>query len=283
MVEVAIVLVIVGLVVGMTLQLSTGMRDTQNRQLARTKLDALDTALVSFVAQNKRLPCPAIGTVAAGAATAGVESRNAATGVCIPATQLNGVVPWVTLGLSESDATDPWDRRITYRVQAALTGISLLMDMSYCDPIGASSTAVGLATACDTTCTAGSLATSCMAPSTFLYSKGLQVLAALGTSLNTPSPTLPVATSNPNGAAYVLISHGPNGAGAYTSQGTLLAGSGTVGTGETANSNSKTVIGAIFWDAQLSNASTLAHFDDYLSHPTILSVLNRAGLGPRAH
>ncbi len=273
LVEVAIVLVIVGLVLGMTLGVSTGMRDAQNRELARTKLDALDTALANFVVQNKRLPCPATGTVASGALGAGTESIVA--GVCTPATEINGVVPWVTLGISESDATDSWDRRITYRVQAALarTVLPTLMDMSSCDPIGAFPAGPSTTLACTAaTCTTGS---NCMAPTIFLTLKGLQVQDALGTILNNP------ATGN--GAAYVLISHGPNGAGARTRQGTLIVGSGTVGTGETANSNILSVTGAIFWDAQLSDAQTAAHFDDYLSHPTIMAVLNRAGLGPRVH
>src|SRR4051812_42865736 len=91
LVEMAIVLVIIGLAAGMFLEVSGGMRDGQNRILARTKLTTIDTALANFVAQNKRLPCPADGTVASGTLNVGTEVMVA--GACNPVTQDNGVVP----------------------------------------------------------------------------------------------------------------------------------------------------------------------------------------------
>ncbi len=108
--ELAIVLVIVGLLIGgMLVPLST-QRDIQsanetNRQLAETK-----EALLGFAAVNCRLPCPASPTIATGAANAGVEYASNATGCN---TSAEGVLPWATLGIPE---TDSWGRRLTYRV-----------------------------------------------------------------------------------------------------------------------------------------------------------------------
>ena len=59
MVEMAIVLLILGLALGMVLNLTGGMRDAQNRQLVRTQLQmerqqAVQLALLDFLRERKR-------------------------------------------------------------------------------------------------------------------------------------------------------------------------------------------------------------------------------------
>ena len=321
LIEMAIVLLIIGLALGMILNVTGSMRDTQNRQLVQTKLAVLDTALANFVAQNKRLPCPANGTLASTAVGVGVETLSAGPppaanppkGTCGPANQTNGVIPWVTLGLTESDATDPWNGRMTYRVfpplamQAQSVGASPLtpiaapyglMDMTACDPAGTSNAPVAIAGACGgfnsaTGCTqcapssACSTATlnQCVSPANYLKNKGLDVWdgvnGATGWAIRQNNPALGT------GAAYVIISHGPSGTGAYNSSGILQPGSVAAGADELPNRANLGIAlpsaqGTTYRDAKL-NENPAAHFDDYLSHPTIMSVLNKANLGPRAH
>ena len=243
----------------------------------------IDKALANFVAQNKRLPCPADGTLASGLLNAGVESPFPPTGSCIPVNQTNGVVPWVTLGISENDAADPWNGRITYRVQPALaSSLAKLMDMSWCDPAGTATGLSGLALACTPGCTGA----ACMNPLNFLYSKGLQVQDGAGGWLNRPAPPWLGAPAlpppNSTGAAYVLISHGPTGAGAYNKAGVRQPGSIVVGINEMANRNGQPLTGAtIFIDTAQNATANVTHFDDYLSHPTIATVLGNASLGAR--
>jgi hypothetical protein len=279
-----------------------------------TTLSKIDTALANFVAQNKRLPCPADGTIASGVLNAGVETISPgplpAKGTCNPATQINGVVPWVTLGLAESEASDPWNGRITYRVfpplamQAQAIAPSPiapvpapygLMDMSACDPSGTSIAPVPITGLCGgfstvtictqcapsvVPCNAANLG-NCVSPAHYLLNKGIVVQDGNGTFLNNP------ATGT--GAAYVLISHGSTGAGAYNKNGangplfSTQPGGIPAGTNEIQNSNNRTLTGNIFMDAQPNAAAGLTHFDDYLSHPTITTVLTSANLGPRAH
>jgi prepilin-type N-terminal cleavage/methylation domain-containing protein len=322
LIEMAIVLLIIGLALGMILNVTGSMRDSQNRQLVQTKLAVLDTALANFVAQNKRLPCPANGLLASGAANAGVETLSAgpppvgapAKGTCNPASQANGVIPWMSLGLTESDATDPWNGRMTYRVfpplamQAQSVGTSPLtpipapsglMDMTACDPAGTSSAPVAIAGACggfnsatgctqcapSAACTTANLG-NCVSPTNYLKNKGLDVWNGIGGAVGWAA-----RQNNPSlgtGAAYVIISHGPSGAGAYNSNGILQPGSVAAGTDELPNRANLAVAlpsaqGTTYRDAQLTDDATAAHFDDYLSHPTIMSVLNKANLGPRAH
>lgn len=88
------------------------------------------------------------------------------------------------------------------------------------------------------------------------------------------------------GAAYILISHGENRAGAYSSSGTIQIGFppnlSVTSTLEDMNKNRDTDpdYPTFFIDAQQSDAAG-AQFDDIVLHPTIMSVVTRAGLGPR--
>lgn len=293
LVEMAIVLVIIGLSLGMLLPMTTGLLDSQKRQLVQTKLSVIDTALVNFVAQNKRLPCPALGTTASGAVGAGIE--NVALGACAPATEISGVVPWVTLGISENDASDPWNGRITYRVDPVLAQFapavpSLLMDMSNCDPAGTGAAGGSGAVACQNPtppCTANPA--TCTSPMNFLIvgtGKGLDVWNGVGGGAGWATRTNNRGTGT--GAAYVLISHGPSGTGAYNSGGVLQPGNIAAGADEIPNQNGQAVAipsaqGSTYREGQLNDVQTALHFDDYLSHPTIMAVLQKANLGPRAH
>ena len=84
-------------------------------------------------------------------------------------------------------------------VQSALT---------LCDPAGTGPAAAGnLCTAC----AAGASMATCTPPGSFLAGKGYPVQNVGGTVLMTP----------PSGAAYVLISHGESGGGAYMSAGVV--------------------------------------------------------------
>ena len=308
LIEMAIVLVVIGIAMTMVLSTGSAMLDSQKRQTVRARLDAIDTAMANFVAVNKRLPCPADGRIVSGAATAGVElvsaGPNPAAGSCNPLTQLHGVVPWVTLGLTENDTTDPWFARLTYRVDPPLAAAAPqppLMNMSHCDP---SSTGVvgagGICRVPTLPCTGNA---NCTSPANFLAGKGLDVWDGLNGAAGWTARQNNSTTGK--GAAYVVISHGPSGAGAYNGKiDTLQPGTVPLGKDlEEQNANGQVLAkpatqANTYRDAPLNDneklfvvmppvmpappARTESHFDDYLSHPTIMTVLNRAQLGPRA-
>jgi prepilin-type N-terminal cleavage/methylation domain-containing protein len=301
LIEMAIVLVIVGAAAAMVLKASGGMLDAEKRKSARIRLDTVDTALANFVAIHKRLPCPANGTIATGLPNAGIETLSPA-GTCNPITQQFGVLPWITLGLSENDASDPWEGRLTYRVDPALAGsapLPLLMNMSNCDPSATGPTGPGGSCISPTSPCTGSV--SCTSPTSFLVGKGLDVWdgrnGAAGWAARQNNRT------TGTGAAYVLISNGPGGTGAYGHNGGLQPGSVAINPDDEQPNVNNQVLALpatqvnTYRDALLNEnqalrptppgppqpAQTLTHFDDYLSHPTIMSVLNRANLGPRAH
>jgi prepilin-type N-terminal cleavage/methylation domain-containing protein len=266
LVEILVVVVILGLILAMGAVLLRSITATQKRAVTASRLANVEAALVQFVMQQRRLPCPADGTQSVSAG--GTEVI--AGGVCTGA-QKDGVVPWRTLGLSHADATDGWDRRITYRVGSALVGADAL-NLSWCDPAGTG----GLAgTVCNNACTAASLA-SCTPPSTYITAKGLTVKNLAGTDLMVP------AGVPPTGAAYVLISHGESGGGAYLESGALATSTTTDGNEEQKN-YANLPLAAYYVDDQIVDVGGTSHFDDVVVRPTIISVASKAGLGPRSH
>ncbi len=105
LIEMAVVLVIIGLLLGgMLMPLATQMEVTQRQETERV-LDEFKDVLLGFAVINGRLPCPDTNVPPDGTENL---SGNACTGV-------SGTWPWLTLGTSEYDA---WNHHFTYRVSA---------------------------------------------------------------------------------------------------------------------------------------------------------------------
>ena len=158
LVEMAVVLAIVALLLGGLLPTISGQVEQRHRQETLKQLDDIQQALIGYAIINGKLPCPAKPSIATGSANAGVADCTLTT----------GVIPWTTLGTSE---TDSWGRRLTYTASASFT------------------------------------------TSTF-------TLASTGTLtvINTVTGGSNIATNIP----AVFLSHGTDGSGAYTSQGTQI-------------------------------------------------------------
>ncbi len=117
LVEMAVVLAIISLLMAGLLPMISGQVDQQHRTETRRQLDEIRAALVGFAATQTppRLPCPANPTKATGTTGAGIEDCTIAPVAGV----MTGVLPWVTLGTSETDA---WGRRFTYAVPASSVG-----------------------------------------------------------------------------------------------------------------------------------------------------------------
>ena len=282
--ELAMVLVIVALLIVFLMPTSTALLNNQKRELTRQKLKVIDAALTNYVALNKRLPCPADGSVVSGSVGAGSEGGRT-NDDCTNA-QVSGVVPWVTIGLAEADIEDGWYRRITYRAAFSLTRDNVL-DMTLCDPAGTGAADTTTATTyaapggrCLTGCVATPM-TSCTAPTNYLVGKGFDIRDGAGT-------TLIMDKSAYTGAAYVLISHGENGYGAYDNSGLYIATAavGVQGDIETVNINAlaaSVTVATTFRDAGFSEGAAATYFDDLLVRPSVFTVIQRTQLGPRSH
>lgn len=183
LIEMSIVLAIFGLLVGGGLVAMTPLLERTRAKQTEAHLDQIEQALQLFFIRINRVPCPADGTQGPAAAGYGREDGSAtppASG-CTIAPQ-NGIVPWITLGLPETVSYDGWGRRISY-VAA--------------DDYGGGIT--GTVSAADQS------ALLVRTGNTFPQSTFLDVENSAGNdvTLNTDRP------------AYVLISHGANGFGAF--------------------------------------------------------------------
>ena len=110
LVEMAIVLVIVGLLLAGLLPTISSQIEQQRRNETRKQMEEIKESLVGFAISKGYLPCPAVS------ASSGVEDRSATA-----CNKRIGFVPWVTLGVSK---TDGWGRIFRYSATNAFTNSS---------------------------------------------------------------------------------------------------------------------------------------------------------------
>jgi prepilin-type N-terminal cleavage/methylation domain-containing protein len=265
LVEVAVVLLIVAVLIGMAARTTRGLQEAAMRRSTEATIAGVQAALRNFVLQARRLPCPADGGLPSSDPMAGREQR--AAGACTGA-QIRGVVPWVSLGLTENDVVDAYEGRLTYRVGADLVADNALF-MSACDAAGAYAAVVGAPGRCNPACVDGTVAVPqlCTSPKNVLVGRGLRVQTSAGLAVADP------AADPPTGAAYALWSHGVNRGGSYGRSGDAQAAVGDLTAAEINNAGGGALAAYYVLDAA----------DDRLVYITILGLAQQAQLGPRPH
>lgn len=123
LIEMAMVFVLVGLVVGGGLFALAPVLDRTRINQTNATLDQAENALELFAVRFQRLPCPADGSLPNTDSKYGLEqySGSPANGggvttgsnICT-ITGANAVIPWRTLGLDEAYSIDGWATRISY-------------------------------------------------------------------------------------------------------------------------------------------------------------------------
>jgi prepilin-type N-terminal cleavage/methylation domain-containing protein len=112
--EMSIVLAIVGLLLTGLIPSLMAQMEQQHRNDTTKQMIEIKDALIGYALVNGRLPCPAKGSIPANTANAGMSD----------CTVTSGVVPWVTLGTSETDA---WGRRYTYSASSAFITANFIL------------------------------------------------------------------------------------------------------------------------------------------------------------
>jgi prepilin-type N-terminal cleavage/methylation domain-containing protein len=199
LIELAIVLVIVGLVAGGALTAWTSQLVQQRINATKVNQETIKTALIQFISRNNRLPCPAIAGLLPSAAAYGQEAPTPGTctgAVSIgvpPADASRGIVPWVSLGLPSEVGSDAYNTRYTYTISKSATNLT-------------SATLPGMR---------GTLS---------LHNDAPIVLgrAPIGNQLNACSATAGDNSCN-LGGVVVIVSHGKNGLGGVGEDGTAFA------------------------------------------------------------
>ena len=182
--EIAIVLIIVGLLLGGVFVPLATQTDIRYRSDTDKALTDIREALSGFAIANGRLPCPARATAIPGDADAGLEPNPIVATGCA---NVAGVLPWATLGVNE---TDPWGNRYTYRVTQEFTRQPPQTVFNGGASCPAQTTNAGFA----------------------LCSQGDMTVFSTGGG-STVSSNIPA----------IVISHGKNGNGAYNNQGAQSA------------------------------------------------------------
>lgn len=258
LIELAIVLTILGIVISMSVEFAGSYLENQRRQETLIKLDTIEQALVLYAAQNRRLPCAADGTAGLDGTGAGVEAPLPHTGTCT-SDQNDGVVPWRTLGLPTDAAIDGWGTMITYRAaDTSVTGGAVACGSENVAP----------------TETDGLLLSNCD-PSNSTQMNGRLTGVGLAVALTaTPADNQDwlARPSERTGAAYVLISHGPNGAGGYLPSGNTTPETATGA--EVQNQNNQNL-------RMAESDPYVETHDDILRFATVAQLAIKAKLQPR--
>ncbi len=110
--ELAIVIVILGLLLGGGWKVLSAMLETRASTTTDRTLKRVESALLLYAARHAHLPCPA-AFGGNGEADCGVR--------LVDGSALVGAVPWRTLGLPGSKRRDGRGNTITYAVSASLT------------------------------------------------------------------------------------------------------------------------------------------------------------------
>lgn len=235
--ELAVVLTILSVVVVFGLDIGRDAMRGADRLQTQEKLSVIQRALDQFAAQNGYLPCPALRSATPSTTVApvfGVESRTGTTGCTVTGDitssggVLVGMVPVRTLSLPDTYASDAWGNKILYGVSSAHTN--------------SVSAYAG---------TTGSIIMKSGTVSGTNYNITAQLSDAAG------------ALTEGAGAIYVVVSHGPDGKGAYP----LFSASAAVACGSTATltDNENCNGDATFYDSDYNEGSQAASFfDDYV-------------------
>jgi hypothetical protein len=222
------------------------------REVTDANLRRVSEALVQFASLNQRLPCPA-----AGNSDTGTEDATSPFATC---NSPNGVVPWAALALRRGDAVDGWGRKISYRVFSGTTGLTQVggASMTDCNTNAAATGTVDASGKCP--------ATRQTPPAAFLAGKGLSIQTDAATT---------------GGYAFVLLSHGDTGAGAFGAEGGIRYPPPYGGALEFRNTQAGTTYDNRSRSAPGVAATDNAYFDDIVTATSITDVVNAAKLSAR--
>jgi prepilin-type N-terminal cleavage/methylation domain-containing protein len=197
LVELAVVIFIVGLLASAGFAALKSQLANASMNATKKRQDVIKESLISYLAKNKRLPCPWTGPL--NDTTGGLDSTQrdvtkAPFPGAVPANckTFIGLVPYAELGLQKSSALDGWENFFTY---------------TSCDAANTANYYNGKNNTCD-------------AFSAFNSGNTGKLSVSGRISSNTASYQIAVSGGAPSGAVVLLVSHGINGFGAYTSKGT---------------------------------------------------------------
>jgi prepilin-type N-terminal cleavage/methylation domain-containing protein len=107
--ELSIVLIILGILGGLSLPLLTAQIQRAAHVKTRSHQEYVLNAIAAYVEKNKRFPCPAIPQ--------GIEAEYGVSQLHCRGQRAKGIIPFKTLGISEIYSQDGFKRLMTYVVE----------------------------------------------------------------------------------------------------------------------------------------------------------------------
>ncbi len=105
LIELAIVIMIMGTLMTFGIKLATSFQNKSSFSSTANRQSQIKEALIAYLARNGKLPCPASPT--------GTGNENLTGTACA---SNPGIIPYNTLALPKEAATDDWERFFTYAV-----------------------------------------------------------------------------------------------------------------------------------------------------------------------
>lgn len=252
LIELSIVILIISILLTGALGLSIQRANQEKIRLTKERMETIYKAMGIYLANNRKLPCPASmntvvkSEVAYGtAATSCTAAPGSASGYWQSTDSTNspnvffGMVPTLTLGLSSDMAEDGFGSRFGYKIVSGFTNTTTF-------GYGSSSAATSKNYAQDSA------------------SYRINIQELVGNS----SPTIKTITDD---AAFAIISYGPNRAGAWspnaTTQNTVSSDSDGEGVNDV-NSPDATTGKATFDQDVVLKADDIDAFDDIVFYKT---------------
>lgn len=246
LIEMAIVLVVIGLVFSGGLLAVAPVLESSKLNETNAKLDRIEQALIVYVIRYGCLPCPADPSIATGTTNAGLSFGTGApthyssgcNASCdfAAASPAQGAVPWATLGLSEEEGKDAFGERIDYAVTPTLVATNSMVRTP---------------------------------PAT--YPAGTLEVTVTAATNSTAIATRPRNTS---AAAYVLVSHGIDRSLAWNSAGSQNADPNS-STDQTENSDGTPFIQDL--PQRNTGAANVNYFDDIVRFRTAPMIIQLCG------
>ena len=261
-----IIVLLLALIAGFALTRMQGhgiSRQASRNSEASIPMLRVQAALLDFARLYKRLPCPAAPLL-----DLGLPAPNGPTVGTATCSNPDGTVPWAVLGLSANDVLDPWGRKISYRVVSGKKSATVSdgLDRSQC---------------ADKATAAVPPHDNLPDPATELCKTSGATLPRTSTASLNPIPSLSVNDKGTwvSGVAYVLVSHGETGRGAYLTGGQRLLPLPTAGGAEASN------VGVGSYVVATPNTTVAvdlaAFFDDVVVYESLINLIDKSGLAPR--
>lgn len=276
LVEIAIVLTIIGILLGSGITALNGIMDDVRYRTTQDRLQGVSRALAVYAQRQSAMPCPANPAInpPTGIATTTCSAYGAGANSAI------GIVPYRDLGLTQEQARDAYGNFITYAVNPNLAGAAVQTAVNVFDacrintiwfasgnknPRKARFCCSVLNGATDLT-VLNQVAGTSLTPSRTMSDMGAV------TSGVSPSSTMNMNTQMP---AFVLVSHGKNVFGAFRVNGTnnRVTDSGSGRANELENEN----YNQTFIAAQRNNQIGANYFDDIVYWQTADQLISAFG------